>query len=100
MSEAVLLELEEVFSRPKFEKYVTVTERKLFLAAFVQTVQFVEIKETIEACRDPKDNKYLELAVSGEATCLVSGDADLLVLNPFRGIDVLTAQEFLDLNLS
>ena len=44
---------------------------------------------------NPKDNKYLELAVSGEAECIVTGDDDLLVLNPWRGIKILTVQEFL-----
>jgi len=100
MSVAVLAEVEEVLNRPKFDKYVTATERKLFLAGFVKTVQFVEIEETIKICRDPKDDKYLELAVDGKATCIVSGDADLLVLNPFRDITILTVQDFLELDLS
>lgn len=38
-------------------------------------------------CRDVKDNTFLELALSGKATWIISGDADLLVLHPFRGID-------------
>ncbi len=82
ISTSVLSELEEVLARPKFNKYVSAVERKLFLAGFVKTVKFVEVEEKIEVCRDPKDDKYLELAVSGKATCIVSGDADLLVLNP------------------
>ncbi len=95
----VLSELEEVLARPKFDKYVTRVERKLFLAGFVKTVKFVEVGEKIEACRDPKDDKYLELAVSGNATCIVSGDADLLILNPFRDIPIMMVQEFLELEL-
>ncbi|PSB15768.1 putative toxin-antitoxin system toxin component, PIN family [filamentous cyanobacterium CCP2] len=98
MSMAVLMELEEVLSRSKFDKYVTPLERQLFLASFVKTVEFVEAGEPIEICRDPKDNKYLELAVNGQATCIVSGDADLLVLHPFREIPILTIQQFLDLD--
>ena len=100
ISVPVLSELEEVLARPKFDNYVTAVERKLFLAGFVKTVKFVEVEEKIEACRDPKDDKYLELAVSGNATCIVSGDADLLVLNPFQDIPILTVQEFLELELS
>lgn len=99
ISTLVLSELEEVLARPRFDKYVTAVERKLFLAGFVKTVKFVEVGEKIKACRDPKDNKYLELAVSGNATCIVSGDADLLVLNPFRDTLILTVQEFLELEL-
>lgn len=98
MSVSVLAELEEVLARPKFDKYVTVIERRLFLSGFVKTVQFVEIQETIKICRDPKDDKYLELAVNGKATCLISGDADLLILNPFKGIPILTIQSFLELD--
>ena len=99
ISVSVLAELEEVLTRPKFDKYVTIVERKLFLVGFVTTVKFVEVIEKIEACRDPKDNKYLELAASGNATCIVSEDADLLVLSPFRNIPILKVQEFLGLKL-
>ena len=60
-----------------------------------ETIQFIDVIEQINECRDPKDNKYLELAVSGKAECIVTGDDDLLVLNPFRGIEILTVQEFL-----
>lgn len=51
--------------------------------------------EQIPECRDPKDNKYLELAVSAKVECIVTGDDDLLVLNPWRGIEILTVPEFL-----
>ena len=43
------------------------------------------ITERVAACRDPKDDKFLELAVNGRADLIVSGDADLLVLDTFRG---------------
>ncbi len=56
----------------------------------------MEIQETVRVCRDPKDDKFLELAVNGRADCIVSGDDDLLVPNPFRGVDVLTPSDFLD----
>ena len=66
-----------------------------FLVALLKEAEMVEITETITDCRDAKDNKFLELAVSGKADCIVSGDADLLVLNPFREIPILTPREFL-----
>jgi uncharacterized protein len=100
MSMPVLSEIEEVLNREKFDKYITVIERKLFLASFVKTVKFVEITEKIDICRDPKDNKYLELALSGQATCIISGDNDLLVLHPFQEISILTIQEFLELEVT
>jgi uncharacterized protein len=49
-------------------------------------------------CRDPKDNMFLELALSGNADLIISGDNDLLVLNQFRGIPVITPREFIDNN--
>ena len=55
----------------------------------------VEVTETITDCRDAKDNKFLELAVSGKATHILSGDGDLLALHSFRGIAVVTPQAFL-----
>ncbi|GAA6614549.1 putative toxin-antitoxin system toxin component, PIN family [Scytonema sp. NUACC26] len=100
MSMPVLSEIEEVLNREKFDKYITVIERKLFLASFVKTVKFVEITENIDICREPKDNKYLELALSGQATCIISGDNDLLVLHPFQEISILTIQQFLELEVT
>jgi putative PIN family toxin of toxin-antitoxin system len=88
-------ELNEVLSRQKFDRYITREDRERFLAAFVRVAIVVEVSETITACRDSKDDKFLELAVSGEATCIVTGDDDLLELNPFRGMPILSAEQFL-----
>jgi uncharacterized protein len=57
--------------------------------------ELVEITERIAVCRDPKDDKFLELAVNGRADVVVSGDADLLSLDPFRGIPIETPAAFL-----
>jgi predicted nucleic acid-binding protein len=46
------------------------------------------------ACRDPTDDKFLELAVSGNADLILSGDKDLLTLHPFRGIPIVTPAAF------
>jgi len=56
---------------------------------------FIAPKITIQACRDPKDNIFLKLALTGRADCIVSGDKDLLVLHPFRKIPIISASEFL-----
>ena len=55
----------------------------------------VPIVERISAARDPADDKFLELAVNGRADIIISGDTDLLTLNPFRGIPIETPAEFL-----
>ena len=96
MSRPIWSEISEVLARSKFDKYLSIQERQLFLLAFEQTVRFVEIQETINACRDPKDDKYLELAVSSKAECIVSGDRDLLILHPFREISIITVAQFLN----
>ena len=95
VSAATVAELDEVLRRPKFNKYVPEEKRLEFLAALVQAAEQVEVTEVITACRDAKDNKFLELAVSGRASHIVSGDADLLALHPFRAIAVVTPQAFL-----
>jgi len=95
LSAPTLEELAEVLQREKFARYVTATEREEFLVAFVERVLFMEPTEEVRACRDPKDDKFLELAVSGRATYIISGDNDLLVLHPFRDIAIMTAAEFL-----
>jgi uncharacterized protein len=91
----ILAELNDVLSRKKFDRYLPEEKRKRFLAVLARDAQLVEITERIAECRDPKDNRFLELAVCGNADCLISGDNDLLELNPFRGIAILKPDEFL-----
>src|SRR5438105_2837669 len=89
LSQATFAELTEVLGRKKFDRYVTREEREQFLALLLREATVVEIMEEIRACRDPKDDKFLELAIRGGASCLVTGDQDLLVLHPFRGVPVV-----------
>jgi putative PIN family toxin of toxin-antitoxin system len=89
-------ELTDVFLREKFDKYVSLEER-IGILSFLET-QLIELKEPDEkiyACRDEKDNKYVELAVHYKASCIITGDKDLLVLHPFRNIPILSASDFL-----
>jgi putative PIN family toxin of toxin-antitoxin system len=93
----------------------TLTERELFvtldrprlaplipprfrdwLNELLVAAELVIITERITACRDPKDDKFLELAVNGHADVIVSGDADLLALNPFRGIPIIMPAAFVE----
>jgi putative PIN family toxin of toxin-antitoxin system len=96
LSEATLAELDEVLRRPKFDKYVSEPRRLEFLLSLVELADVVLVSQRLEVCRDPKDDKFLELAVAGRATHLISGDADLLSLHPFQGIAIVRAKEFLD----
>ena len=96
MSADVIAELNDVLGREKFNRYVTEEERERFLRSLLGETELIEIEQKIQACRDPKDDKFLDLAVNGGADCIVSGDEDLLVLDPFRGIPILTPDKFLD----
>lgn len=97
LSTATLDELNAVLRRLRFDKYLSEAERLEFLAALAGDAIMVQITEVVTDCRDPRDNKFLELAVSGQASYLISGDQDLLTLNPFRGIPIVTPQAFLAL---
>lgn len=95
ISTATAAELDDVLRRPKFDKYIERSRRLEFLAAFIDRAEAIEIIQPVTGCRDPKDDKYLELAVNGRASHLITGDADLLSLNPFRGIQIVTPQAFI-----
>jgi uncharacterized protein len=96
LSAPVIGELEEVLRRPRLDRYITEEDRMRFLVALIRTSLLIRVSVTIPDSPDPKDNKYLELAVEGEATCVVTGDRHLLVLHPFRGIPILRPRDFLD----
>ncbi len=94
LSDDTLAEIVEVIRRPKFDKYLLPDERDRFLAALIQEAVHVVPTERVAACRDPKDNKWLELAVAGNSFHLISGDDDLLSLDGFRGIAIVTPAVF------
>jgi putative PIN family toxin of toxin-antitoxin system len=95
LSLPVIEELNRVLGRDAFTRYVLAEERRQFLIALVRAATLIDVTETVTVCRDPKDDKFFELAVSGRATCIVSGDKDLLSLHPFRGIPILNPAAFL-----
>jgi len=97
LSFATLAELYDVLHRKQFRRYVEEELARSFLAALARDSEWIDVDVQVNACRDPRDNKFLEIALSGRATHLISGDADLLVLDPFQGIRILSPQEFLDL---
>lgn len=90
-------ELIEVISRRKFDKYLTVEEREEFLESILIKAEIVEVMESLEICRDPKDDKFLNLAASGSANYIVTGDDDLLILKIYGGVQVLNARDFIEL---
>ncbi|MBM4088256.1 MAG: putative toxin-antitoxin system toxin component, PIN family [Planctomycetes bacterium] len=97
VSQSLIQELHDVLGRAKFNRYVTREERERFLGVLIRESELVQITEKLTVCRDPADDRLLELAVSGRATTVVTGDNDLLVLNPFRGIPIVTAAVLLSM---
>jgi putative PIN family toxin of toxin-antitoxin system len=95
--EALLVELINVAARPKIRvKYGVTNEDVLALLNLIRLRGAAAIpRRTIQACRDPKDDKFLEAAVAGKADAIVSGDGDLIDLHPFEGIEILSPADFL-----
>lgn len=85
-SEATFTELSEVLMRPKFDRYLSQESRQQFLTNYRNAVLWVDVTHPITDCRDAKDNKFLEVAVSANALFLVSGDADLLILHQYDNV--------------
>lgn len=96
ISNETLKELRDVLNRKKFDKYVSKRKRRKFLKVLTQEAELVGINTSINLCRDPDDDKYLELAIDGKASCIISGDKDLLVLNPFHSISIARPDQFLE----
>jgi putative PIN family toxin of toxin-antitoxin system len=84
-----------VLRRPRLAAYVSLSESTLFLSELARVVELVTITERVELCRDPRDDKFLELALAGRADFLLTGDADLLTLHDFRGTAILTPAGYL-----
>jgi hypothetical protein len=97
MSEAVAAEIREVLGRPKFARVLT-PRRQAEIAALLLTDAHCFVPTTrVTDCRDPGDDKYLELVLAARGTVLVSSDQDLLSLHPWRGVPVLRPSDYLAL---
>ncbi|MDD5065247.1 MAG: putative toxin-antitoxin system toxin component, PIN family [Phycisphaerae bacterium] len=97
ISEETITELQQVMARKKFDRYFIgndATRREDFFTGYRASAQLVEVTETATECRDKDDNKFLSLALSVGADIIVSGDSDLLVLNPYHGIRILTIRQY------
>jgi putative PIN family toxin of toxin-antitoxin system len=86
-------QLFEVLARPYFDPLID-PDARAWLKELLSAAELVTITERIAACRDPTDDKFLEPAVNGHADLIVSGDGDLLALNPFRHIPILAPAAF------
>jgi uncharacterized protein len=94
-SKETAAEIENVLSRPKLDRFVSASLRQQFLHHYLAQSNEVLVVDDVVACRDPKDDKFLSLALASGASVLMSGDEDLRVQHPFRGIAILSPREFM-----
>ena len=100
VSQEVEDEYREVLFRPKFERFVSTERRQRILDIVLLAADRIEPTVAVIACHDPKDDKYLSLAVAGRADVIVSSDVrHLLSMHPWRGIPILRPKDFLELTL-
>jgi uncharacterized protein len=96
VSDATMYELAEVLSREKLDRYVSREQRQRFLRQVARIAEFVPIIRVLRECRDPKDDKFLEVALNGRADLIITGDADLLGMHPWRGIEIVSPARYLE----
>ena len=100
-SDATWDELHEVLHRPRFDRYFAhARQRSDYLHALARTARWHHVASIVTDCRDPKDNKFLALALDAQATTIVSGDDDLLCLHPWRGIAIVQPRALLSADWS
>ncbi len=92
VSEEILAELADVLLRKFIWPRATV---ELAIHRIRTIAEVVNPEFELTECTDPDDNRILEAAVEGAADCIVSGDKHLLRMKRFRGIEVLTVNDFL-----
>jgi uncharacterized protein len=89
-SQNTMEELKDVLFRSKFDRYISREQRTLLLAQLGSVAELVPIIQVVRECRDPKDDKFLDVALNGRADVIITGDADLLGMSPWRGIRILS----------
>lgn len=92
VAEILVAKLANVLSRGKFDRYVSVQDREEFLRRVLQVATVAPVLSEVEVCRDPDDNQVLALALDSESDYILTGDRDLLVLHPWRGVKIVTPQ--------
>ena len=95
VSQATMSELADVLAQAKFDRYVSLEQRLQFISLVANTAEFVPIILPVHECRDPKDDRFLEVALNGRADVIITGDADLLALHPWREVKILSPVDYL-----
>lgn len=96
VSQDTMRELADVLAKTKFDRYVTTEQRVQFIRLIASVAEFIPIIYPVRECRDPTDDKFLEVALNGRADVIVSGDEDLLMMNPWRNVTILSPGDYLN----
>jgi len=97
VSEDTLAELFDVLSRERFQKFIPLDQSIDYVEWYAGISEQVIVTQHVVACRDPKDDRFLALAVSGRADCILAGDHDLLDMVKFNGVPIYRPAEFMRL---
>ena len=90
-------ELVEVLRRDKFDRFAALEDRVFRVQTYIEATRLIAVNIHVTDCSDPKDNKFLELAIAANATVIVSGDKKHLVsMNPYKGIAIIRVRDFVD----
>ncbi len=94
-SQATMYEFATVLKHVRSKNYIKQDEATMLITFYREMVESVPIIEKVRKCRDPKNDKFLELAVNGQAEYLVTNDRGLLLFHPFGSTQILTAKDFI-----
>lgn len=94
-SQATFAELQDVLLRSTFDRYASPETRQTFVEGLLRHLRRVEVTQLVNECSDPKDDKFLALALAVNAEMIVASDPHLTQMHPWRGIPILPPAAFL-----
>ncbi len=94
-SHATFAELQVVLSRSKFDRYASPEMRQAFVDGLRRQLRMVDVLQLVSECSDPKDDKFLALALAVNAEMIVASDPHLTQMHPWRAIPILPPAAFL-----
>ena len=96
-NDLLLNEFTTVIERPKLKKYFSDKDIYTLINSIEEFAVFFDRKSTIDICRDSKDNFLLALAKDSNADYILTGDTDLLILDPFEKTRILSMTDFIEI---
>ncbi|MBN4056117.1 putative toxin-antitoxin system toxin component, PIN family [Rhodothermus sp. AH-315-K08] len=92
-------ELREVLYRKRFNRFINNRGREQFLQDYLAKCVIVPVTDDLKACSDPKDDMFVDLAVSGKADFVITGNLKDFPRSPFKGVQIMSPAGFLEHSL-